>query len=203
MRNIQNPPALIYSITGLPYPDTYLGPGWYTESSDNGGVHGNSSVANKMFYLLSEGGVHNGVAVDGIGIQNAMMLVYRANRDYWVSSTNFANAREGCIAAAQDLNPSYVPSVMDAWAAVGVGLPAPRPEAITDLAIHTTLDPQGISLNWSPAPGDVTYKIHASAAPGFIPDATTLIGSIADTSFSEPLSLSDGMRFYKVVVATP
>ncbi len=122
-RSLQNPP--LHS-----QPDFYGGPYWVntadcTPSSGNDycGVHTNSGVGNKFFYLLSTGGTFHGIAVAGIGVSNAMTIVYRANRDYWSSTTNYATARAACMAAAMAFNPSYVNSVKDAWAAVGVGDP--------------------------------------------------------------------------------
>ncbi|RMH63862.1 MAG: T9SS C-terminal target domain-containing protein [Calditrichaeota bacterium] len=113
-------------------PDTYKGTGWVTGSSDNGGVHTNSGVQNKWFYLLSEGGSgtdDNGRAytVNGIGIDKAAQIAYRNLTVYLQPSSQYADARLGSINAAIDLygeNSAEFHSVVDAWNAVGVYYPS-------------------------------------------------------------------------------
>ena len=128
-RDLSNPPS-------KSQPDFYGGTYWVpqegctpTNVNDYCGIHTNSGVGNKFYYLLAQGGVVHGVTVTGIGIANAANVVYRANRDYWTSTTNYPDARAGCIAAAGVLNPAWVNSVTDAWAAVGVGDPSEHPLA--------------------------------------------------------------------------
>lgn len=91
------------------------------------GVHTNSGVGNKWFQLLSDGGLHHGVTVTGIGVQNAVRIAYRANRYYWTSTTEYHNAALGTIAAAQDLDTTdlWTLSTATAWNAVGVSTPGP------------------------------------------------------------------------------
>ena len=95
------------------------------ETNDRCGIHTNSGVPNKMFYLLSHGGVHSntGIGVTGIGIQTAMNVAMDANRYYWTSTTDFNSARNGMVLAAQPYGGNAVAQVKNAWAAVGVGAP--------------------------------------------------------------------------------
>ncbi|MBK7937630.1 MAG: M4 family metallopeptidase [Lewinellaceae bacterium] len=110
-------------------PDTYLGTYWYTGSGDNGGVHTNSGVQNKWFYILSQGesgtnDLGNAYSVTGIGIDNAAAIAYRNLTVYLTSSSNYAAARAGAIQAAKDLFGAGSPeeiATTDAWYAVGVG----------------------------------------------------------------------------------
>ncbi len=112
-------------------PDTYQGTNWYSGSSDNGGVHTNSGVANYWYYLISVGGSgtnDNGDSynVSGIGIDKAGDIVYRAESVYMTSSTNYADARSYTIQAAKDLygaGSAEEQTVTNAWYAVGVGAP--------------------------------------------------------------------------------
>lgn len=99
----------------------------YTGSSDNGGVHSNSGIANLAFYLLVQGGTHprgkTSNTVPGIGITKAEQIFYRANTTYMTSSTNFAGARTATAQAAADLygsSSAEVDAVHEAWCAVGV-----------------------------------------------------------------------------------
>jgi Zn-dependent metalloprotease len=109
---------------------------WY---SGIGGVdvHYSSGPANHFFYLLSEGSgtkVINGVSynsptadglpVTGIGRDKALQIWYRALTTKWTSTTNYAGARTGTLAAAGELygtTSAEYKAVQDAWAGVAVG----------------------------------------------------------------------------------
>ncbi|MGW5370108.1 M4 family metallopeptidase [Streptomyces sp. NPDC004009] len=109
---------------------------WY---SGIGGVdvHYSSGPANHFFYLLSEGSgtkVVNGVSYDsptadglpvtGIGRDKALQIWYRALTTKWTSTTNYAGARTGTLAAAGELygtTSAEYKAVQDAWAGVAVG----------------------------------------------------------------------------------
>ncbi|WNG60755.1 peptidase M4 [Archangium gephyra] len=103
----------------------------YTGSSDNGGVHWNSGIANLAFKLLTTGGTHpqgkTTTVVTGIGIQKAGQIFYRANRDLFTASTTFAQAKTYTETAATQLGytTAEVASVSAAWQAVGVGIVVP------------------------------------------------------------------------------
>ncbi|MGV9249497.1 M4 family metallopeptidase [Streptomyces sp. NPDC003710] len=100
-------------------------------------VHYSSGVANHFFYLLSEGSgakVINGVSynsptadglpVTGIGRDKALQIWYRALTTKFTSTTNYASARTGTLAATGELygtSGAEYKAVQDAWAAVGVG----------------------------------------------------------------------------------
>ncbi len=107
----------------------------YTGSSDNGGVHINSGIANNAFYLAAVGGTHHrsGVTVTGMGTSAAERIWYRALTVYMTSSTNFTGARNATLNAANDLFGSAsaeYDTTADAWCAVGVGTcggPTPTP----------------------------------------------------------------------------
>lgn len=109
-------------------PDTYLGTNWYTGSADNGGVHTNSGVQNRWFYLLSEGGSGTtdfGVPykVTGITRFKARLIAYRALTLYLTSSSKYIDARKASLQAAWDLYGQCSPEIIavgDAWHAVGV-----------------------------------------------------------------------------------
>ena len=131
----KNVNGVIVPYIGLkPQPDTYKGEYWADTSDlsptgDQGGVHTNSGVQNKWFYLLSEGGSGSNdkgdnYTVKGIGIDMAAQIAYRDLVTYLTPTATFYNSREGSIAAAKDLygvSSQAYKSVMDAWHAVGVG----------------------------------------------------------------------------------
>lgn len=109
-------------------PDTYLGDYWYSGNQDNGGVHVNSGVPNKWFYLLSEGGSGTNdnsyqYNVTGQGIDKAAKIAYQTLTQYLTPSATFVDAYNGSLNAAEDLygaNSSEYEAVKEAWLAVGV-----------------------------------------------------------------------------------
>jgi Zn-dependent metalloprotease len=107
------------------YPTRYVG------TSDNGGVHWNSGIANLAFKLLATGGTHprgvTTVNVPGVGVEVAARIFYKANVDLMTASTTFAQAKTYTAQAATQLGYSaaIVDSVNKAWEAVGVGVPVP------------------------------------------------------------------------------
>ena len=112
-------------------PDTYDGNNWATGAGDNGGVHTNSGVQNKWFYILVEGesGTNdNGDAynVPGIGLDDASAIAYRNLTVYLGQTSEYDDARFYSIQSAIDLFGGCSPEVIactNAWYAVGVGNP--------------------------------------------------------------------------------
>jgi Zn-dependent metalloprotease len=101
----------------------------------NRDVHHGSGVANRFFYLLSEGAstpagtalapsqlVCNGnVALRGLGREMAEKIWYRALTVYFTSGTDYAGARRATRDAALDLyGPDVAARVLAAWSAAGV-----------------------------------------------------------------------------------
>ena len=133
--------------TGVPFrsmdePHTYGDPDYYGTSdpywydvegcspsyyNDYCGVHTNSGVGNKWFFLLSDGGTHHSITVTGIEPENAISVAYQANAYYWTTNSTYAEAALGTISAALDLDPSgnWASSAAAAWNAVGVATPGP------------------------------------------------------------------------------
>ncbi len=136
LRYMDNPPA-------AGDPDHYserLYPGTCTPSNANDqcGVHTNSAIANKAFYLVVAGGTHpqSGVTVSGAGATAGGKIWYLALTQYMTSGTNFAGARTATLNAATALYGSgsaQYNTVAGAWCAVGVGTcpsgPTPTPTA--------------------------------------------------------------------------
>ena len=130
LRSLKNPKK---SLDGLnPQPDTYKGTYWIdisNEENDKGGIHTNSGVQNKWFYLLCEGGSgtnDNGAkyTVAGIGIEKAQRIAFANMKNFLTKNATFLDARDGSLLAAKYLygeSSSEYKSVVNAWYAVGVG----------------------------------------------------------------------------------
>ena len=129
MRDMANPKN---SLDGKdPSPDTYEGEHWVvpeTDDDDNGGVHTNSGVQNKWYYLLTDGGSgtnDKGTAYDvtGIGIDKAQRIAYLTLTSYATMESDYAAIREASLEATTALygaSGQEAKTVADAWDAVGV-----------------------------------------------------------------------------------
>jgi bacillolysin len=99
IRNLKNPGALQIGGLNRPYPSKmseYLDlPN--SSDGDHGGVHINSVIIGRAFYLLAEG-------LDGaIGLQDAAQIFYRCLTQRLQRQSQFIDARLGCIASAEAL----------------------------------------------------------------------------------------------------
>jgi Zn-dependent metalloprotease len=100
------------------YDERYLG------TQDNGGIHVNSGIPNKVFYLVAKGGTHHrGGSMTGIGADAAAKIWYKALASYMTSSTNFRGARTATLnaaAALYGLGSTQYNAVGQAWTLCGV-----------------------------------------------------------------------------------
>ncbi|MEQ8624895.1 MAG: M4 family metallopeptidase [Vicingaceae bacterium] len=128
IRSMSNPKS-------LGDPDTYAGQNWIDQncissrSNDHCGVHTNSGVQNRWFYLITRGdtGVNDmadSFMVSGIGMTKAAEVAFRNLTVYLTPSSNYEDARFYSILSAIDLFGACSPeveTVTNAWYAVGVG----------------------------------------------------------------------------------
>ncbi len=130
LRDLENP--LLHND-----PAFFLGDNWVNVTAncngtnDQCGVHTNSGVQNRWFFLLAQGGtvvdtlVNNGeIRVCGIGMQDAARIAYRNLRFYLTQNSGYQDARTGAVQAAIDLfglGSFQVDQCVNAWHAVGVG----------------------------------------------------------------------------------
>ncbi|ASK63919.1 peptidase M4 family protein [Virgibacillus phasianinus] len=120
LRTLKDPASYTNALTG-PYPDHYSKR--YTGEEDNGGVHINSSINNKAAYLISEGGTHYDVKVEGVGRKATEQIYYRALTKYLTATSDFSMMRQAAVKAATDIygaSSAEVEAVNDAYNAVGV-----------------------------------------------------------------------------------
>ncbi len=147
----------------------------YSGSSDNGGVHWNSGIANHFFYLLSQGGQHHtaayraGTSVTGIGIDDAAQIWYLALTSYMTASTNFAGAATATASACSALGypAATCQSVADAWSAVGVST--------------TSSGGGGTACNLTCTGGTLYTGILATGASAIVPGGTYYYSATGST----------------------
>lgn len=104
LRNMKNPPE-------KNDPDTYKGTHWYFGTGDNGGVHINSGVSNKLCYLLTDGDTHNGFPVAGFGITRVAELYYECQVNLLTPGNNYFEFGQAMVQAANNLG--FTPAEID------------------------------------------------------------------------------------------
>jgi Zn-dependent metalloprotease len=152
-------------------PSTYSGANWVStigcvpsNTNDQCGVHTNSGVQNKWFYLLSTGGNFNGVTVQSIGLNSATAIAYKNLTQNLISTSDYAAARVGSINAAISIFgvcSNEVKQVKNAWAAVGVGAPDNNALCIASSSFPSPLCKE--DRNLSP----VAFSVSAGAGSTF------------------------------------
>jgi Zn-dependent metalloprotease len=173
-RNMADPPA-----EGQPdhYSNRYRG------TRDNGGVHINSGIQNKAFYLLAQGGTHpvSRIAVTGIGRAAAEQIFFRALTLKLTSSATFADVRAQTLGAAEDL---YGPgsaealSTARAWDAVGVAGRSPFNPAQLKVLYYASHDGSGAVGQVDENLEHTTLTSHPAGA--FATEWTSIVSSEAD-----------------------
>ncbi|MFN0124285.1 MAG: M4 family metallopeptidase [Blastocatellia bacterium] len=126
-----NPASPTRGIRNMADPHLEGDPDHFSElvntSQDNGGVHINSGIMNKVFYLLSEGGTNHvdrtGTVVTGIGIFEAAKIAYDADTIYCMATDNFARVANAWMNAAKGrfgAGSVNARQTFNAWKACGV-----------------------------------------------------------------------------------
>ncbi len=139
------------------------GASYYCSSGDNGGVHINSGVFNKAFYLMVDGGSFNGCTITGLGHTNynkAHLVIFRALKTY-MKGKNTGNYRDMYDAVVQACNDVYKTG-------------SPECATITAAMQATEMDQQTIGASKGPACTGLTAK------------PATCIGSVQPTGSSTP-----------------
>ncbi len=93
-------------------------------ADDRGGIHFNSLIVSHAGYLMTAGGTNavSKLSVDGIGLQAASAVWYRALTRYLQPDADLRDAADATVAAAGDLfgEGTKKEAVTAAWRAVGV-----------------------------------------------------------------------------------
>ncbi len=93
-----------------------------TEDGDNGGVHVNNSIPTHAAYLMAEGLTSKNLGTS-IGREKTEQIFYRALTTYLTASSQFIDARNATLQAAEDLygaNSTETTAVATAWDIVEV-----------------------------------------------------------------------------------
>jgi hypothetical protein len=200
-------------------PETYMGVAWFdistcptpNDNNDYCGVHTNSGVQNRWFYVLSKGGG----SVIGIGEDDAAEIVYYNLTSFMQTNSQYADARVGSIAAARIIFgrcSNQEVQTTNAWRAVGVGA------SFTGPCVHITgteeiclgdpyvfpityhaVDVAGATFTWSipiqwnttlSGTGNNTLTLNSFPSPPYLPYTFTLsvTSSLGGTSTIEVIA---------------
>jgi len=193
-----------------PQPDTYKGDFWAntsddSEEGDNGGVHTNSGVQNKWYYLLCEGG--NGTndngdtyTVSGIGLDKAQRIAYRNLMHYLTPTASYWDSRNGSLNAAKDLygeNSVEYKAVEDAWYAVGVGSISSSNKYVVSVSSN--------DLSMGAAMGSGLYDLNEEATLIAIPENGYKFVSWNDGNTNNPrkITVTEDISFVATFVYVP
>ena len=96
-------------------------------TSDNGGVHTNSGIQNKVYYLLSAGGTNHkdttGTVVTGIGWSDAAKVAFDADTKFCTIDDTYAKVANAWVNAAKNrfgAGSAAAQQAYNAWKACGV-----------------------------------------------------------------------------------
>jgi bacillolysin len=94
LRSMSNPPD--YGD-----PDKMTSANYYTDPTDNGGVHTNSSINNKAVFLMVDGGSFNGETVTAIGANKTLAIYYEVQTNLLTSGADYSDLYnalyQGCL----------------------------------------------------------------------------------------------------------
>ncbi len=120
----------IGAIRSLADPPAYGQPdrvsNYVCTSRDNGGVHINSGIPNKVAYLMAEGGTFNGRTITGIGREATEQIFYRALTASLNDTSTFVDFYNALLAAASALyggTSAQYQATLNAAQAVGLNSP--------------------------------------------------------------------------------
>ena len=171
-----NDPDNINSPFFIPVTDNPSG------DNDFGGVHSNSGIPNKVFYLLVTGDKHYGIEVPAMStnLDSSRALTadvwYTWNAEFLTESDDFESGREKMLMVSSALfpgNSEYYNSIQEAWASVGV-----QAEIIVSLSNTYVVPNTGellIMVDYS-ASGDSSSVIaEVIGSEGTLKDSVTLL----------------------------
>ena len=140
---------------------------YWCSGGDYGGVHMNSGISNHAFALLADGGSYNGRVIDGVGLDHALHIFWRAFSTYLTPVSDFSDLANGIEAACADLIgfplPEPLPTGPSTWGNTLAPLTSGNCAQVTEVVLATELR-------------DITCWAKAPEAPS----QTTSCGQSAD-----------------------
>ena len=164
----------------LPAADRYTHPAFYRGELDNGGVHFNSGVGNKLGYLLTDGDFFNEIFINGLGEIGAAKLLFEVQQNLLNSSAGYLELGDGLVQAGVNLGLSTLDraDVINAIRAVEIVQPGtPRPLA-----------------DFRAIPAQTNTGLPVIVLAFDRPDAGVMIDAIVRNQVTFPKDVNDGKR---------
>jgi Zn-dependent metalloprotease len=178
-------------------PDRMGSPLWYTGSDDNGGVHYNSGVGNKLCYLLTDGDSFNGYAVSGMGIAPVAELFYECQTNLLTSASDYEDLSFALSQAAVNLGWTQEQQDNLEQACRAVEIIAP-PEGVSGFVAASVQDDPNVTLSWTnpTQPGLESVIIRRSTAdfPAGPSAGDAVYTGLGTSTVDGPLTI--GMTYY-------
>lgn len=167
LRSMSNPPAR-NNPDKLSSSLFYCGPA--DSAHDYGGVHKNSGVINKTFFLMTDGGSFNGCTINGIGRSKSHPVVYQALTKYLTPTSNFKDVYTSFMQACTDLYGSSSPECDNVNRAMQATELDQQPQGLSQSPICTgqSLQQATCSTAGNPSPNPTS-----SITPSISPSTTT------------------------------
>ncbi|MEK7794310.1 MAG: M4 family metallopeptidase, partial [Candidatus Hydrogenedentota bacterium] len=147
-------------------PDRYKSPLFFRGTGDNGGIHSNSGINNKLCYLLTDGGTFNGFTIGGLGIERTADLYYAVQTGVLSRSATYYDLFDALGRSAQTLefSEAELTSLNDAMAAVEIIPPLEvKPfRGFRALPAETQSGAAVITLQWARESGVTIRSINRS-----------------------------------------
>lgn len=198
IRDMKNPPAF-----GDPdRMSRYLDLPWY---HDNGGVHFNSGIGNKLAYLLTDGDYFNGYTVRGMGIPDVAKLFYELQTKLLTAGSDYFDLYAQLYQASVNLGWSYSDRMNLQMASQAVEIvPYSSSSQIGAFQAVPTVSTQGkpvVAVTWrNPTGGGLRNNIlvrKEGSFPTSVTDGTEIYRGIG-TSFVDGINrpLSTGRNYF-------
>jgi hypothetical protein len=215
-RRMDDPPQCTTDISygtdfnNVPQPDRYDSNDYYRQGSpsfpqfnnqDDGGEHHNVGVGNKLCYLLTEGGSHNGHSVSGFDIAKTADLYYECiDKELLPPACDYYDLYFALIQAAINLDFSVADRVNIKEACEAVGVCPPEEEGDWELESHWRLDESGSATTASDAEGGNNGAIQGD--PNWVSGKLSNAFSFNGATNSNYISLSSAVGALKGRSAT-
>ncbi len=164
---------------------------------DNGGVHSDSGILNKLAYLLTDGDAFNGRGIFGMGVSRVADLMYEAQTNLLTSGSDYADLYTQLNQAA--INLSWLQTERDnleeAMRAVEIG---GLPDGPTNVMATTVDGDPNVSVSWTnPAKAFVAAVVvrRTDRSPTSITDGTVVYSGAATSYVDGPLALGTAVYY--------
>ena len=150
----------------------------YRGSQDNGGVHINSGITNRAFYLFATN--------TAVGKAKAELVYYRALTNYLVASSNFLDSRAAVERACADLyagDAALLSAAQNAFTTVGIG---------TGGSSTGTVYQQDLNVN--PGSDYVVYLSNDQTKLQLLNIATSTVTTLSSRGIANKPSVTDNGR---------